>query len=167
MPLKPRSLTPWGYIGRLRQERFERQRDELTAYLRAAMPLALFAERLYEEWREAVAEPIQDGQKAANASAVFWWQISNELRGFEEIVPPRAARRFHKTFVEALGNASQGAVIAKNGFRFNKYSMVGHGMGFLDRYVSLMSEAEAELARLAQEYGLMDDASPQQGEQLG
>jgi len=142
----------------LREERFQRQREELRGYLSLAVPVALLAERLYAEWRETVAEPIQNVQRAANSSAVYWWQITNELRRFEAYVPPSPARRYHKLFVEALRSASQGTVVAKNGFRFNKFSMVGSGMDLLDRYVEQMAKAEAEMGRLVREYRLVDEA---------
>src|SRR5690606_8331251 len=101
-----------------------------------------------------------------------WWQITNELRGFEARVPPRPARRYHRMFLEALRNASQGLVIAKNGFRFNKFSMVGSGMDMLDRYVEQMARAEAELGRLVRQYRLIDEleanvASPAAPEESG
>jgi hypothetical protein len=157
MPQHRRIVTPWGYVGKLREERFRRQQEELKSYLEVAVPVALLAERLYAEWREAVAEPIQNVQKAANVSAVYWWQITNELGSFEPHVPPRIARRYHKLFVDALKSASRGTAIAKNGFRFHKFSMVGSGMELMDRYVELMAKAENEIVRLVSKYRLIDE----------
>jgi hypothetical protein len=157
MPQHRRVLTPWGYVGKLRQERFQRQREELKSYLEVAAPIALLAEQLYAEWREAVIEPIQNVQRAANVSAVYWWQITSKLRDFEALSPPGTARRYHKLFTEALESASKGAVIAKNGFRFNKFSMVGSGMELMDRYVDRMARAEAEMGRLVSRYELIGE----------
>ena len=157
MSQKLRFLSPWSYVGQIRRERLQRQTEELRRYLEVATPVALLVERLYDEWREAVAEPIQDGQKAANASAIFWWQVASELRSFEQLVPPKSAQRYHRIFVDALRNASQGAVAAKNGFRFNKFSMVGSGMESLDRYLELMAQAEAEISRLVRKHRLIED----------
>jgi len=71
--------TPWGYARQVMDERYQRQRQELRGYLEQATPIALLADRLYQEWREAVEEPIQDGQKAANRSAAYWWQVTERL----------------------------------------------------------------------------------------
>ena len=123
--------------------------------------MALLADRLYREWREAVAEPIQDSQKAGNVSAIYWWQITERLIAFRQLSPPKAAAQYHKLFAEALWNASQGAEIAKNGFRFNKFSALSRSMGYLDRYLELMDEAERELGRLLRKYRLVE--YPEQG----
>ncbi len=151
--------TPWGYLGRLRDARFERQQGELRSYLEATTPVALLAQRFYGEWREKVegATPIQDCQKAANFAATYWWQITERLRGFEQIPPPKVAKRYHKLLLEALRSASYGAEITKNGFRFNKFSEVSRGMGYLDEYLEMMSQAEAELGRLLRKYRLIDE----------
>lgn len=150
-------LTPWGYLKKIQEDRFRRQREELTDYLTVATPIALRIDRLYGEWREAVSEPIQDCQKVANLSAVCWWQISDRLRAFERLDSPGVAKRYHRLFADALRNASQGMEVTKNGFRFNKYSEVSRGMGFLDRYLELIAEAEAEMGRLLKKYRILDD----------
>ncbi len=158
--------NPWGYLQKLREDRFRQQQAELRRYLEAATPVALLADRLYWEWREAVevSEPIKDCQKAANLSAVYWWQITDQLRSFKELSPPDPAKRYHAAFIDALSNASIGTEIAKNGFRFNKFSEVSRGMGFLDRYVELMSEAEREMGRLLRKYRLIEDVSAEESE---
>ncbi len=149
--------TPWGYARRVMDERYQRQRRELREYLEQATPIALLADRLYWEWREVVEEPIQDGQKAANRSANYWWQVTERLRAFQKVQPPGTAARYHKLFLEALTNASQGAVSVKNGFRYTAYTEVSRGIAFLDRYVELMAEAEKELGRLVRKYRLIEE----------
>ncbi len=149
--------NPFGLWQKRREERFRREREELSRYLEIATPVALLAERLYEEWRETVSEPVQDGQKAANLSANYWWQITDRLKKFEAISPPSSARRYHKLFADALRNASEGSEIVKNGFRFNKFIEISRGIGFLDRYVELMAEAESELGRLLRKYQLVEE----------
>ena len=154
-------MNPLSFFKRLRADRFQRESDELRRYLEVAVPLALEAEQLYRRWRDAVevSEPIQDCQKAANLSAVYWWQITERLRGFREIAYPKTAKRYHELFEEALTCASVGTEILKNGFRFNKFSEVSRGIGYLDRYLELMSQAEAEVGRLIRKYRLaVDDA---------
>lgn len=150
--------NPFSYFKQLRADRFERQREELRGYLKEATPIALLAERLYNDWRETVSEPVQDSQKAANLSAAYWWQITDRMRSFEKFSPPKPAERYHRLFTEALLNASLGAEVVKNGFRFNKYSEVSRGIGFLDKYVKLMDQAEGELGRLVKKYRLLEDA---------
>ncbi len=147
-------LNPLGYWKRVQADRLRREREEIADYLRAATPFALMGSRLYEDWREAISEPVQDGQKAANLSANYWWQITDRLRKFQELSPPKPAQKYHKLFLDALRNASEGAEVVKNGFRFNQYINISRGMGFLDRYVELMAEAEVELGRLVQKYQL-------------
>lgn len=147
-------LNPANYWRKRREERIRRERAELSGYLEAAIPLILQSGRLYEEWRESVSEPIRNGQIAANLSAGYWWRITDTLRKFEEISAPKPAQRHHKLFVDVLRNASEGAEVVKNGFRFNKYVEISRGMGFLDRYVELAAEAEVELGRLREVYGL-------------
>lgn len=144
--------NPWSYFKRWQNDRFQRRGRELTAYLEAATPLALLVDRLYREWREAVSEPIQESQKVANQCAVFWWHLTDSYRRFDALTPPSVATRYHKLFREALSSAGQGADIAKNGFRSNKFSEVSRGLGFLDRYVELMAEAEQELGKLLRRY---------------
>lgn len=150
----PAILNPAGCWRKRREERVRRERAEVSGYLAAATPLVLQAGRLYEEWRESVSEPIQDGQKAANLSANYWWRITDALRKLEAVPAPKPARRYHRLFTDALRNASEGAEVVKNGFRFNKYVEISRGMGFLDRYLELMAEAEAELGRLQGKYEL-------------
>ncbi len=149
--------NPWSLLARRREERFQRRRRELLAYLEVATPLALDAGRLYQEWRDCLSEPIQDGQKAANQSAIYWWEITDRLGRFEQLSPPSAAAHYHKRFAEALRSASEGAEIVKSGFRSNKYSEVSRGLGLLDRYIELMAEAEQEVGRLVREYGLVQE----------
>lgn len=144
--------TPWGYARRVMDERYQRQRQELRGYLEQATPIALLVDSLYREWREAVEEPIQDGQKAANRSAAYWWQVTERLRAFQKVQPPGTAARYHKLFLGALTNASQGAATVKNGFRYTAYAEVSRGLAFLDRYLELMAEAEQELGRLVRKY---------------
>jgi len=153
----PRVLTPWSFLKRLRASRFEQRRQELRSYLEAATPVALRVDRLYRDWREAISDPVQDCQKAANVSAVYWWQVSDCLRTFGQLDPPAPARRYHRLFAEALRSASLGSEIAKNGFRSNKFSEVSRGLGHLDRYLELMTEAETELSRLVKRYRLVDE----------
>ncbi len=153
-PSESRFPNPLAYWRTLQSRRFERCREDLYLYLEAAIPIALMAERLYEGWRQNTSEPIQDGQKAANQSAIYWWQIAEGLRKFDSIAPPAPASRYHKLFSDALRNAMEGTGIAKNGFRSNKFSEISKGLGFLDRYVELMSEAERELGRLLRKYRL-------------
>lgn len=153
---KARFPTPWGYARRVMDERYQRQRQELRSYLEQVTPMALLADQLYQEWREAVEEPIHDGQKAANRSAAYWWQVTERLRAFQQVQPPGTAARYHKLFLDALTNASQGAVTVKNGFRYTAYAEVSRGIAFLDRYVELMAEAEKELGRLVREYRLIE-----------
>lgn len=148
-----------GFWRRLREERYRRERAEVSRYLRETTAIALVVNRLYEEWREAVSEPIQDGQKAANVSASYWWQVTDRLRRFQELSPPRPARRYHKLLFGALRNGSEGAEVVKNGFRFNKYVEISRGMGLLDSYVEKMAAAEEELRRLIQRYRLLDDGA--------
>ncbi len=159
--------NPLGFWKRLQGDRFRRQREEVSSYLRAATPVALVVNRLYDDWRDAISEPIQDGQKAANLSANYWWQISDRLRKFQELSPPKPAQRYHKLFLNALRNASEGAEVVKNGFRFNKYVNISRGMGFLDRYVELMAAAESELGRLVQKYQLAENGAKGRAEQRG
>ncbi len=147
-------LNPFGYWKRRQTDRFRRERREVSSYLQTATPFVLMVSRLYENWREAISEPVQDGQKAANLSANYWWQITDRLRKFQEFSPPKPAQKYHKLFLDALRNASEGAEVVKNGFRFNQYVNISRGMGFLDRYVELMAEAEGELGRLVQKYQL-------------
>jgi len=148
-----------GYLKKLRDDGFRRRQEELRGYLEVATPVALEADRLYQEWREAVAEPVQDCQKAANRSAVYWWTITEKLRSFEPLAHPKSADRYHRLFTDALRNASQGSEVAKNGFRFNKFSEVSRGIGYLDEYVKLMAEAEEEMGRLVRKYRLLEDRS--------
>lgn len=152
-------LKPWSYLQKFFDDRFQRRRDELRRYLEVAAPAALEADRLYRQWREAVevSEPIQDCQKAANLSAGYWWQITERLRGFQGITPPKIAKRYHAVFLEALTNASVGSEVTKNGFRFNKLSEVSRGMGYLDRYLELMAQAEAEVGELIRKYRLIGE----------
>lgn len=154
---RPGFPNPFGYWKRRREDRFRREREDLKGYLQLATPIALLAGRLYEDWRDAVSEPVQDGQKAANLSANYWWQITDRLRKFEEIRPPGPAHRYHRLFADALRNASEGAEVVKNGFRFNKFTEISRGIGFLDRYVELMAEAESELGRLLRKYRLIEE----------
>ena len=69
------------------------------------------------------------------------------MAGVRQALAP-AAKRYHRLFAEALENASLGSEVVKNGFRFNKYSEVSRGMGYLDRYLEMMSKAEAEMGKL-------------------
>jgi hypothetical protein len=149
--------NPFAYRRWKREEQFRREREELSAYFQKAAPVAILVQGYYEKWREAISEPIQDGQKAANISANFWWQVAERLRRFRVIVPPKPAERYHKLFDQALASASEGADIAKSGFRFSKFYVVSRGMGYLDKYVELMAEAEQELGRLVQKYRLIED----------
>ncbi len=149
--------NPFAYRRRKREEQFRREREELSSYFKGAIPLAMMVREHYEKWRYAVSEPIQDGQKAANVSAGFWWQVVDLQRRFDEIVPPKPAERYHKLFGQALACASDGADTAKSGFRFSKFYVVSEGMGYLDKYVELMSEAEQELSRLVEKYRLIEE----------
>ena len=151
-----RSIVPWTRFGQWREELFQRERAELTIYLRAATPIALRAGQEYSAWREAMAEPVQDTQRATNASATFWWRITEGLTRFRQLSPPGGAKRYHRLFGEAMGNASLGAEAAKNGFRANKTYEVSRGLGYLDRYVKSMSRAEVEMGRLVMKYRLLD-----------
>lgn len=157
-PPRRRPTAPWSRFVMWRRQRFEREREEVRAYLRVATPLGLRASKLYEDWREAVAEPVQDNQKAANASATFWWRITEGLRRFETLTPPEPARRYHSQFAEAMRNASLGSEAAKNGFRAGKSYEVSRGLGFLDLFVEQMGVAESELGRLVVKYRLLDEA---------
>ncbi|HEX2922555.1 MAG TPA: hypothetical protein VHS28_00825 [Chloroflexota bacterium] len=150
--------NPFASRRQKREEQFLREREELSDYFQAAVPLAMLVQEHYEKWREAISEPIQDGQRAANISATFWWQMAERLRRFEEIVPPKPAERYHKLFGQALVSASEGADTAKNGFRFSKFYVISQSMGYLDQYVELMAEAEQELRRLVEKYHLIEDA---------
>jgi len=150
----PNPLAYWAWR---RGEQIQRDREALRAYFQEATPMALLAEGHYGRWREAISEPIQDAQKAANISANFWWQITDQLRKFRLIKPPKPAERYYKLFAEALRSASEGADIAKSGFRFSKFYVVSRGMGYLDKYVELMGEAERELGRLDQKYRLIEE----------
>lgn len=156
---KPSLLNPFGYLQKVFDDRFQRQRDELRGYLEIALPLAEEADRLYRDWREAVevSEPITDCQRAANLSAVYWWQITERLRGFQARIPPKTAQRYHSIFLDALTNASTGAEVLKNGFRFNKFAEVSRGIGYLDGYLKAMSQAEAEMGRLLRKYRFIDN----------
>ncbi len=147
---------PLSFWKRMQEDRFRKEREEVSGYLQAATPIALMVNRLYDEWRDSVSEPIQDGQKAANLSANYWWQVTDRLRRFGELSAPKPAQRYHKLFADALRNASEGAEVVKNGFRFNKYIDISRGMGYLDRYVELMSEAEKEMQRLVEKYRLVE-----------
>ncbi|MGI5836693.1 MAG: hypothetical protein ACOX87_09415 [Chloroflexota bacterium] len=152
-------LNPLSYLKRKRDERFLRERDDLRRYLESALPLAEDVDRLYREWRKAVqiSEPIKDCQKAANVTAIYWWQITERLRVFREYVPPKTGQRYHNRFMNALTNASVGTEILKNGFRFNKFADVSRGIGYLDEYLKSMSQAEAEMGRLLRKYRFIDD----------
>ena len=153
---RKRSLVPWTRLSQWRKERFEQERVELTIYLQAATPIALRAEQEYSAWREVVAEPVQNTQKAANASATFWWRVTEGLTRFAQISPPASARRYHRLFGDAMRNASLGAEAAKNGFRANKTYEVSRGLGFLDEYVASMRKAEVEMGQLVVKYRLLD-----------
>lgn len=155
--------NPWRYFRELRHERFQRKRLELRSYLKDATEIALTADRLYREWRDAVSEPIQDGQKAANQSAAYWWSVTERLRAFEQLEPPRTARRYHELFGDALRSASRGSEIAKNGFRANKFSEVSRGLAFLDEYAEQMRHAESEMARLEKKYRLIENREQRTG----
>jgi hypothetical protein len=161
---RPGFSNPFAFWKRLQADRFRREREEVGNYLRAATPIALMANRLYEDWREAVSEPIQDGQKAANLSANYWWQITDKLRRFQQLSPPKPAQKYHRLFLGALQNGSEGAEVVKNGFRFNKYVDISRGMGYLDTYVELMAAAEGELRRLVERYRLVDGGEKGGGE---
>ena len=152
----PSRLNAWAYLRWLRGQRFERSRDQLREYLRLATPLALTAERLYREWRDVVSEPIQEPQKAANASATYWWRITEVLRSFRQLAPPKMARKYHRLFDDALRDASFGSELAKNGFRAGKTHDVSRGLGHLDSYVAAIGKAEAELGRLLRKYRLTE-----------
>ena len=156
---KPSVLNPLDYLRKVRDDRFRRQRDELRSYLEVALPLAEEVDRLYSNWRETVevSEPITDCQKAANVSAIYWWQITERLREFRKCVPPKAAERYHALFLDALANASAGTEILKNGFRFNKFSEVSRGIGYLDGYLEAMSRAQDEMGRLLRKFRFIDD----------
>ncbi|HEX9014490.1 MAG TPA: hypothetical protein VF960_00645 [Chloroflexota bacterium] len=143
-----------------RRERFDREREAVRSYLQVAAPLGLRASKLYETWREAVAEPVQDNQKAANASATFWWRVTEGLRRFEALTPPEPAARYHKHFAEAMKSASLGSEAAKNGFRAGKSYEVSRGLGLLDLFVKQMEIAENELGRLVVNYKLLDETAP-------
>lgn len=156
--------NPLSFWKRLQEDRLRHQRAEVSSYLRAATPVALAVNRLYEDWREAISEPVQDGQKAANLSANYWWQVTDRLRKFQTLEPPNPAQRYHKLFLDALRNASEGAEVVKNGFRFNKYVDISRGMGFLDRYVELMAGAESELRRLVSRYQLVENGAKERME---
>ena len=155
-PRPKRSIVPWTRFRQWRDERFQRERAALALYLREATPIALRAEEEYAAWREAVSEPVQNTQKAANASATFWWRVTEGLTRFQELSPPVSARRYHKLFDEAMRNASLGSEAAKNGFRANKTYEVSRGLGFLDQYVESMRRAEVEMGRLVMKYRLLE-----------
>lgn len=155
-PLQNPPRGPWTRFVSWRQERFRRQQEELREYLRLATPIALRAQELYHEWREAVSEPVQDAQKAANASATFWWRITDALKRFEALTPPVAARRYHRLFAGAVASGSLGAEAAKLGFRAGKSYEVSRGLGLLDDFVKQMGEAEKELGRLVAKYSLLE-----------
>ncbi len=155
-PKPKRSLVPWTRFRQWRDERFEREKAELTLYLQAATPIAIRAEEEYAAWREAVSEPVQNSQKAANASATFWWRVTEGLTRFRELSPPESAKRYHKLFGEAMQSASLGSEAAKNGFRANKSYEVSRGLGFLDQYVESMKKAELEMGRLVVKYCLLE-----------
>ena len=152
-----RPIAPWRWFRLRRRERFLREQGEVRAYLHTVTPIGIRAERLYKEWCESVAEPVQDGQKAANSSATFWWRITEGLRRFETISPPDPAKKYHRLFTTALQNGSLGAEAAKNGFRAGKTYEVSRGLGFLDDFLAQMTEAENELGRLVLKYRLLDE----------
>lgn len=154
---KKRPIAPWGRLALWREERFLREQAEVRAYLHVVTPIGLRAEKLYREWREAVAEPVQDGQKAANASATFWWRITDGLRRFEALNPPAPAKKYHREFLEALRNGSLGSETAKNGFRSGKTYEVSRGLGYLDEFLKQLGAAERELGRLVIKYRLLDE----------
>ncbi len=114
-------------------------------------------------WREAVAEPVQDFQKAANFSAAFWWRITEGLRRFETLTPPDSARKYHRLFAGALRSGSLGSEAAKNGFRAGKTYEVSRGLGFLDDFVRQMGEAEKELGMLVLKFKLLDESAIEAG----
>jgi hypothetical protein len=154
-PASPKkSRVPWTRFRQWQEDRFQREKSELNDYLQAATPIALRAEEEYALWREAVAEPVQDSQKAANASATFWWRVTEGLTRFDQLSPPASARRYHRLFGDAMRNASLGGEAAKNGFRANKTYEVSRGLGFLDKFVKAMGEAEKELGQLLRKYRL-------------
>ena len=155
-PKPKRSIVPWTRVRQWQDERFQREKAELAVYLQAATPIALRAEEEYAAWREAVSEPVQNTQKAANASATFWWRVTEGLTRFQELSPPNSAKRYHRLFGEAMRNASLGSEAAKNGFRANKSYEVSRGLGFLDQYVESMKRAEVEMGRLVVKYRLLD-----------
>ena len=154
---KKRPIAPWSRFALWRQERFLREQAEVRAYLHAATPIGLRAEHLYKAWRETVEEPVQDGQKAANSSATFWWRITEGLRRFQTLIPPEPARKYHRMFAEALKSGSLGADAAKNGFRSGKTYEVSRGLGYLDDFLRQMHLAENELGRLVLKYKLLDE----------
>lgn len=162
LPFHARLMAPWTWLRRRREGRFLREQAELRAYFQEATPIALMAQQEYTLWHDVIAEPIQDTQKAANASATFWWRITEGLRRFDLLIPPQSATRYHRFFGEAMRNASLGSDAVKNGFRANKTYEVSRGLGFFDQFVTSMSQAETELGRLLREYRLLEDGEKQE-----